>query len=83
MKTMPEETASLLQGVEIMVINGLRHKPHNTHQTIEDAANWAKKLGVKQTFITHLSHDAGLHSESRDFLPPHVYFAHDGLQLTL
>lgn len=83
MKTMPEETASLLQGVETLVINGLRHKPHNTHQTIEDAANWAKKLSIKQTFITHLSHDAGLHAESSTFLSPNVYFAHDGLQLTL
>ncbi len=83
MKTMPEANIQHLKGIDTLIINGLRHTPHPTHQTIEEATDWAIKLGAKRAYITHLSHAAGLHSEAHKSLPPNVSFAYDGLQLLL
>ncbi|MBQ2123446.1 MAG: MBL fold metallo-hydrolase [Bacteroidaceae bacterium] len=83
MKTMPESTAQQLAGTELLIINGLRHTPHPTHQTIAEAVEWVTKLGVRQAYITHLSHAAGLHAEAAQLLPPHVGFAYDGMRLTV
>ncbi|MEG1580785.1 MAG: MBL fold metallo-hydrolase [Bacteroidaceae bacterium] len=78
MKTIEEEELTYLEGVEILIVNGLRHKPHTSHQTIEEAVAFAHKIGAKQTFLTHLGHQAGLHAEASRFLPPDVTFGSDG-----
>lgn len=81
MKTMPDTEWTYLQGVEYLVVNGLRHKEHPSHQTVEDAVAFARRLGVKETWIVHMSHDVGLHAEEQDRLPEHFHLAYDGEQI--
>lgn len=78
MKSAPEESLKLLEGVECLIINGLRHRMHTTHQTIEDAVSLSQKLGASCVRIIHLAHSAGLHAESATYLPPHIKFGYDG-----
>ena len=79
MLTMPETSYACLQGLDVLVINALRVKPHPTHQCIEEAIEAASRIGAKETYFIHMSHHAGLHAEISLKLPPYMHFAYDGL----
>jgi phosphoribosyl 1,2-cyclic phosphate phosphodiesterase len=84
MKTIENDQLALLDGVEILVVNALRFdKPHHSHQLVDDAIDFAKKVGARQTWLTHMCHDIGLHGEVNRQLPAHVQLAYDGQQLTI
>lgn len=83
MKTLPAESLSCLQGLEVLVVNGLRHTPHPTHQTIEEAVEFSRSLGSPVTFLTHLAHSAGRQADSAQFLPDNVKFAYDGQEFVV
>jgi phosphoribosyl 1,2-cyclic phosphate phosphodiesterase len=74
----PEESFSLLAGVEVLVLSALRHVPHPSHSTVEQSVEWSRRIGAKQTWFTHISHDLG-HEETNRALPAGVRLAHDGL----
>ena len=81
MKTAPEETINKLRGVSTLVVNGLRHYPHPTHQTIEEAIELSKKINYPETYLIHMSHHIGLHADEEAALPSHVHMAYDGLEI--
>lgn len=81
MKTMPEEELPLLEGIKLLVINGLRFKEHNTHQTIQEAIAFSHRIGTPETYIIHLCHDAGFHAATDALLPEHIHLGYDGLVL--
>lgn len=81
MKTMPEEELALLQDLKLLIVNGLRHESHPTHQTIEDAVCLSRRLGSPETYIIHMSHHAGLHAETDALLPDGVHLACDYMVL--
>ena len=79
MLTMPESEYAHLKGLDVLVMNALRPKPHGTHQTIDEALENVKRLAPKETYFVHMSHHIGLHAEAGKMLPEHVHFAYDGL----
>ncbi|MBQ8225121.1 MAG: MBL fold metallo-hydrolase [Bacteroides sp.] len=81
MVSMSEDSYELLKGVDVLVLNALRPKPHPTHQHFERALLVAARIGAKRTFLVHMSHHAGLHADISRQLPPDVYFAYDGLEI--
>ena len=81
MLTAPLETYRALEGVDTLIINGLRSYPHGSHQTIDDAIAVAREVGCRETYLIHMSHEAGLHSVLSSQLPSHVHAAYDGLQI--
>ena len=78
----PDETLPLLEGVDVLVLDALRHKPQPTHSTVENSLSLVEKLKARRAFFTHIAHEL-LHSETNAALPPHVRLAHDGLKLEL
>jgi phosphoribosyl 1,2-cyclic phosphate phosphodiesterase len=76
----PEASFSLLEGVEVLVISALRHKPHPSHSTVEQSLEWSRRIGAKQTWFTHIAHDLG-HEETNRTLPRNVRLAYDGLSV--
>jgi phosphoribosyl 1,2-cyclic phosphate phosphodiesterase len=74
----PEASWPLLEGVEVLVLDALRHRPHSTHFTVSEAVEAAGRVGARQTYFTHMSHDL-LHAETCAALPAGVTLAHDGL----
>jgi len=71
-----------LQGLDLVVIDGLRFRHHPTHFTVEEAIDMAQQLQAKRVILTHLSHDVEYVRDSQQ-LPAHVEFAYDGLSVTL
>lgn len=78
MKTMPETEWAYLEGVEYLIVNGLRHKEHPSHQSIEDAIAFARRLGVKETWLVHMSHHIKPHAQEELTLPEGIHLAYDG-----
>ena len=79
MKTILPEELPYLDGVDTLVINALRNnKPHHSHQSVDDAIRFARRVGARQTWLIHSSHDIGRHEEVNSILPPNVQLAYDG-----
>lgn len=82
-KTLPDETIDALQQLDTLVLNALRHEPHIAHITLEEAIQLAGKIGARQTFFTHFSHDIGKHEIVSLILPENMHLAYDGLQVII
>ncbi len=78
----PEESFPLLEGLDVLVLDALRHEPHRTHFTIEEAINTARKIGPRHTYFTHMTHSI-LHAEEDAKLPEGVSLGYDGLTFTV
>jgi phosphoribosyl 1,2-cyclic phosphate phosphodiesterase len=74
----PDESFALLDGVQTLIIDALRHRPHSTHFSVGEAAAVAARLGVTRAYFTHISHDLG-HAATNASLPAGVALAYDGL----
>lgn len=83
MLTMPDESYDLLHGVDLLIVNALRTKPHPTHQSISEALETIARIAPKEAYLVHMSHHAGLHREIERTLPPHIHYAYDGLELNI
>jgi len=81
-KIAPEPVVERLRGVETLIIDALRHKSHPTHMNFEEALAFRALVQPRQTWFTHLCHEAG-HAETDANLPESVRLAYDGLQLVL
>lgn len=78
----PESSRAFLEGadggVETLVLDALRHRPHSTHFTVEQAVEESGRIGASRTYFVHMTHDLG-HAETCRGLPEGVGLAYDGL----
>lgn len=81
MKSANPAQLEVLRGVKLLIINGLRHRPHHSHQTIEKACEVARQIGSQPTYLIHLCHDIGLFDFEESWLPEGIHLAYDGLTL--
>jgi phosphoribosyl 1,2-cyclic phosphate phosphodiesterase len=80
-KVMPDSTVSAFKGVDVMILDGLRHRDHPTHLSVDSALGLLAKIGAKRSYLTHVCHDLD-HEETQESLPPATYLACDGMTLT-
>ena len=76
-----EDEMEKLIGVKYLVINALRKEKHISHYTLEQALNIIRQLSPKRSYLTHLSHQMGLHESVQMELPANVQIAFDGLMI--
>lgn len=76
----PDESWPLLEGVEALVIDALRHRPHPTHYTVAQALDVVARLAPARAWFTHICHDLP-HAATNASLPSGVELAYDGLQI--
>jgi len=77
----PEQSLALLQGVELLVIDGLRWIAHPCHFNIAGAIAAARKIQAPRTILTHLTHSIAYCEENK--LPPGFELAYDGMEFHL
>ncbi|MDE1192848.1 MAG: MBL fold metallo-hydrolase [Arachidicoccus sp.] len=73
----------LIKGTEILVINALRKEKHISHFSLSEAIELSKEIAPQTTYLTHISHQLGLHNVIEKELPPNVHLAYDGLKLDI
>lgn len=78
----PPESEQRLQGLDTLILDGLRYRPHTTHFSLDEAVETARRLQPKQTYFTHVSHDLG-YEETNAKLPKGMALAHDGQRIPL
>lgn len=77
-----EDEKRKLLNLDILVINALRHQKHISHFNLEEALSLIDELKPKKAYLTHLSHQIGLHETLKESLPPHIEPAYDGLSVS-
>ncbi len=80
MSAIPEESVSQLKGLDILILDALRHTPHPTHSNVENSLKVVEQLKPKRAFFTHMGHDLD-HAATDAILPAHVRLAYDGLKV--
>lgn len=74
---LPPPTMEQLTGLDTLIINALRWKPHPLHLTVEQALGIVHELRPRQTYFVHITHDLD-HSIVNAQLPPYAQLAYDG-----
>lgn len=74
----PPASMALLEGLDVLVLDALRHKSHPTHFTLEQAVDVARAVGARQTYFTHMAHDLP-HAGTCAALPAGMALSYDGL----
>jgi phosphoribosyl 1,2-cyclic phosphate phosphodiesterase len=76
----PPESWAKLHGLRTLVLDGLRHRRHPTHFTLQEAVSVAERVRPARTYFTHMAHDLP-HAETNASLPEGMELAYDGLVL--
>ena len=76
--SMSPESVSRFGGVDVMILDALRHRPHKTHLTVTDSIALLARIDAAQSYIVHMCHDLD-HAETEATLPDGVKMAYDGL----
>lgn len=83
MKTIADEEIPYLEGVETLVVNALRwERLHHSHQLVDDAIAFSRRIGARRTYFIHMTHDIGFHRDADKRLPEGFHFAYDGLEIS-
>ena len=82
MNHVPDDSLALLEGVEIVILDALRKKPHPSHANVDEASEWVRKLAPRAAYFTHMSHDI-LHAETELELAAPIHLAYDGLRIPI
>lgn len=78
LKTIPQDSMDRLRGLDILVLDCVRLKPHSTHLNLDEALEIIADLRPGRAYLTHLNHDI-LYERDKRLLPDNVEFAWDGL----
>jgi phosphoribosyl 1,2-cyclic phosphate phosphodiesterase len=78
----PPESLEPLRGLDVLIIDALRHRPHITHFSLEEAIAVARQLEPKRTIFTHMCHDLG-HAATNATLPAGMELGYDGQRVPL
>ena len=78
----PDESWALLGGLDLLVLDALRERPHPTHLSLSEAIDVSARIGARRTCFTHMCHNLR-HADTCAKLPPGVELAYDGLIVEL
>lgn len=78
----PAASWPLLAGLDVLILDALRPRPHVTHFSLDEAVAAAERIEARQTYFTHMSHELE-HEATNAQLPANMQLAHDGLRVQL
>ncbi len=78
----PDETRERLHGLDLLILDALRYRPHPTHLSVDQALKVVEELAPRRALFTHLCHEVE-HAAAEAALPENVGLAYDGLTVEL
>jgi phosphoribosyl 1,2-cyclic phosphate phosphodiesterase len=78
---MPETAFDVLQDLDVLIIDALRHTPHPTHFSVSEALEVVERVKPKRAVLTNLHTDLDYEALRRE-LPAGVEPAYDGMEIT-
>jgi phosphoribosyl 1,2-cyclic phosphate phosphodiesterase len=79
-QAVPPAMEDTVRGVEVLVIDGLRERPHPTHLNVAGALEAIRTIAPRQAYLAHQAHDA-THADREAGLPPGVGVIYDGMKI--
>jgi phosphoribosyl 1,2-cyclic phosphate phosphodiesterase len=76
----PDESWPLLEGLDVLIIDALRERPHATHFSVGQSLEVVERVQPRRAYFTHISHQLD-HAATNARLPEHVELAYDGLRI--
>ena len=76
--TLSDAALEAMTGVDVLVVDAMRYRPHPTHAHLERALEWIARIAPRRAFLTNLHVDMD-YAELDRLTPPHVQPCHDGL----
>lgn len=80
-KSISDQELDKIRGSKTLVLNALQKEPHISHLTLSEALELIRVLKPEKAYLTHISHNLGLHEEVSKELPMGVELAYDGLSI--
>jgi len=80
-KTIAENELEKIKGSKVLVLNALRKEEHISHFSLDQAIEVINNINPEKAYLTHLSHQMGLHKDVSEKLPERVEIAYDGLKI--
>jgi len=77
----PHTEMHKLKGSHTLVINALQREDHISHFTLSEALDIINEIKPAKAYLTHISHNLGLHEQVSQELPDNTFLAFDGLQI--
>jgi len=81
--TIPENEYKKIYGTKVLVLNALQKDDHISHFTLEEALKVIEIIQPESAYLTHISHNMGLHNIVSQELPSNVFLAYDGLSISV
>ena len=75
-KSLPDESLPLMQGLDVWIVDALRKAPHPSHFNLAEALHWIGRVKPKRAILTNLHTDMDFAALCAE-LPPHVEPAFD------
>ncbi len=76
----PESSFTLLENLDVVLLDCLRETSHPTHINIEQSLAYIGRIKAKQSYMIHMTHELEYASLSKK-LPKDVFVGFDGLKL--
>ena len=83
MKTIAPEEIAYAENCDVLVVNALRPLPHHSHQTLDEAVSFARRVAAPHTWLIHSSHDMPRHADVNKILPSNIQMAFDGQSIEI
>ena len=71
-----------MRGLDLLILNALRYKPHTTHFNFEEAIKTVERLKPKRVLFTHMNHEVD-HETANKEVPPPIELAYDGMTVEI
>jgi phosphoribosyl 1,2-cyclic phosphate phosphodiesterase len=77
-----DDMITLFEGVDLWIVDALRHRPHPTHNHLAHTLAYIERLRPRRAILTHMDNSMDYRSLLRQ-LPPHVEPGFDGMEIEL
>lgn len=79
-KTVSAQERRKIRNCQILVVNCLHEYEHISHFNLEEVLDFIKDIKPQKSYLTHISHYFGKHSDIQKKLPENVFPAYDGIE---
>jgi len=81
-KGLPPESIPAMAGLDVWIVDALRHTPHPSHMNVDETLSWIARIKPKRAILTNLHSDLD-YEALRAKLPPNVEPAYDRMSFEL
>ena len=75
----PESSFGLMEGLDLLLIDCLRHEAHPTHVNVKQSLALIERIAASQSVMIHMTHELEYNALS-DLLPKNVKVGYDGMK---